>query len=318
MASADWTRPRVSPSLAPLVDDPRAMIWPPREGQSLESYRLRLDAPLAAMQGPPVQHVAELVVDRANGADIPLRLYLPSDEGGLPVIVFLHGGGFVAGSLETHDALCRTLAIASGAAVISVGYRLAPEAPFPAPLDDCIAALRWISVRAGDLKLDGRRIALCGDSAGGQLAIATGLAVRADGPRLCHLGLVYPVVDPACASASAEELGVDYLLSRRAMQWFWRCYGGDDPDRRDPLFAVMAGALHGLPSTTVLTAEFDPLRDEGEALARKLEADGVVVAARRYQGMTHGFASLGLLTATAGRAISDLAADIAASFAERG
>lgn len=310
-----WTKPQIVPGLLPLLEDPRSAIWPPREGQSLASYRQRLDAPLAAAKGPAMARVIELRALQSDGKHkVPLRLYRPSLAAGLPIIIFIHGGGFVVGSLETHDALCRSLAAHSGAAVISVGYRLAPEAPYPAPLDDCVTALKWIYGIAPSLQLDAARLAICGDSAGGQLAIASCLQGRHEGIEVCHLGLVYPMIDPKCESASTHQFAEGHLLTRSVMQWFWQCYAGHDVNTADPRLAVMDADLRDLPPTTVLTAELDPLRDEGEAFTRRIEANGVMVVARRYLGMPHGFMSLCALTTVADRAIQDLSSDIRTSF----
>jgi acetyl esterase len=319
MPLSDWTEPRPTPSLTALLDDPRSAIWPPRADQTLARFRQRLDAPLAAVTGPELPLVADIMAAGGDGAaaGVPLRLYRPSLAANLPIVMFVHGGGFVAGSLETHDALCRSLALHSGAAVISVEYRLAPEAPYPAALDDCVTALRWISCHASARELDPGRIALCGDSAGGQLAIATALRVRGEGICLRHLGLVYPVIDPECDSRSAHAFAEGHILTRSAMQWFWQCYAGMDIDPRNPLLNVMGAKLDGLPPTTILTAELDLLRDEGEAFARCLQASEVSVIARRYLSMPHGFISLGALTPIAGHAIADLASDLRVCFDRR-
>lgn len=313
MSVSDWNVPRVSPCLSPLQEDPRAAIWPPQSGKTVAEFRERLNAALVSERGPELVEVADLSI---MPGDIALRLYRPSHEHGLPVVVFLHGGGFVTGSLETHDHICRSLAMESTAAVIAVDYRLAPESPYPAPLEDCVLALQWVAENAGALRLDPGRIALCGDSAGGQLAIAASLRFQEQGLRICHLGLIYPVIDPLCNSASAYEFAEGYILTRSVMQWFWQCYGGGAVDTTDPALAVMGAPLQGLPSTTILTAEFDPLRDEGEAFVRRLRAEGVSVVGRRYLGMLHGFVSLGSLTPIANQAIRDLSGDLRTCFDE--
>lgn len=301
--------PGVDPVFAPLLADPRNALRPPPPTMSLARFREIADAPMAAVIGPDVARV-EVHAAQGPAGPIPLRLYRPSLAPGLPAVLFLHGGGFVIGSLETHDAMCRMLAVLSGSAILSVGYRLAPEAPYPAPVDDCHAALGWLAAQAAALGLDETRLAICGDSAGGHLAIATALRARGDGPALRHVGLIYPVVAPACDTRSAHELGTGYLLTRECLLWFWSCYLGAavDPAVADMLRADLAG----LPPITVLTAEYDPLRDEGEAFAARARAAGVAVVARRYLGMIHGFASLPALGPVAGRAIGDLAADMRA------
>lgn len=215
-------------------------------------------------------------------------------------ILLIHGGGFVIGSLDTHDALCRTLALASGRRVVAVAYRLAPEAPFPAARDDCRAALAWLETDA-----DGP-IALCGDSAGGHLATRTALDARAGGKVVAALGLLYPVVDPGCAGASWDAYGEGHVLTRDWMRWAWAAYlAGADP--ADPCFAVLHDDLSRLPPTLVVTAGCDPLRDEGEALVPAIVAAGGRGELRRMDGMIHGFASLPMLTPRADEAINVLA-----------
>jgi acetyl esterase len=193
-----------------------------------------------------------------------------------------------------------------------VDYRLAPEAPFPAPLEDCYAALKGLAAQGERLGIDPTRLAVAGDSAGGNLATATALLARdREGPTLRYQGLLYPFLDPECASASAETLGTGgYLLTRNTMQWFWDHYLKSAADRTNPLAAPLRAKLSGLPAATVATAEFDPMRDEGEAYADRLRGAGVAVTGRRYLGMIHGFASMPYVTAVANRALADLGADL--------
>jgi len=313
----------VDPCFAELLADPRSQLRPPSAQSSIAAFRQAFETWLGTAQGPPIHAVESLRVDEPLNP-VALRLYRPSGSPDLPVIVFLHGGGFVVGSLETHDAICRELALKSGAAVLAVDYRRAPECPFPGPLEDCYAALAWLAHHAARLGLDAKRIALCGDSAGGNLAVATALLARERGAPaaawLRHLGLIYPVIDPLCESESAHLFSEGYVLTRQVTQWFWSCYlggGHNDADGERAkwpayLAAVMRADPAGLPPATILTAEFDPLRDEGEAFARHLRAARVPVVCRRYLGMLHGFVSLPSLTLAAGRAIADLAADLAA------
>jgi acetyl esterase len=312
---------QVDPCFAAMLADPRTQLRPP---SSIPAFRDAFEVWFGSEKGPPVHAVESLLVDEPLNP-VPLRLYRPSAEPGLPVVVFLHGGGWVVGSLDTHDSICRELALRSGAAVLSVGYRRAPECPFPGPLEDCYSALGWAHRRAAGLGLDARRIALCGDSAGGNLAAATAILARERAAPVAsclrHLGLIYPAIDPGCESESARQFADGYLLTRESMHWFWNCYlnGGQSAaaiertERPAYLAAVMHADPAGLPATTVLTAEFDPLRDEGETFAQHLQAAGVPVVSRRYAGMLHGFVSLPSLTPAAGQAIADLAGDLAAS-----
>ena len=245
---------------------------------------------------------------------IRLRLYRPIADAALrPAILLLHGGGFVIGSLESHDELCRALALRSRVIVVAVEYSLAPETPFPGALDDCRAALVWLDEGGVEIGIDPTRLAICGDSAGGNLAIATALWAREQGILLRHVGLMYPALDPSCGSASAYEFGSGFILTRAFMQWFWEAYLGETGDPHDPRVAVTNADLAGLPPISLATAEYDPLRDEGEAFAQAARAAGVEVTARRYLGMIHGFATMPGTTPVAGRAIADMAADIARS-----
>jgi acetyl esterase len=264
----------------------------------------------APLLNPPVHASRDLRVPVAAG-DILVRLYTPSATRNLPLIVFFHGGGFVLGNIAMYDDFGRVLANYSGCAVASVDYRLAPEAPFPAPLEDCYSALTWLAANATELKVDAARLAVAGDSAGGNLATATTLLARdRGGPALRYQALFYPALDPACASASAHALATGYFLRRDAMLWFWKHYLQNPADRTNALAAPLHAHLAGLPPATVVTAEFDPLRDEGEAYADRLRDAGVEVIARRYLGVIHGFASMPYVTAMAQRALADVGADL--------
>jgi acetyl esterase/lipase len=231
------------------------------------------------------------------GGDIPVRVYVPTTEPGpRPVLVYFHGGGWVIGDLETHDSTVRALASGSGATVVSVDYRLAPEHPFPAPLDDCLAAVRWVADHGAEIDVDPARLAVAGDSAGGNLAAAVALALRDTGPALRAQVLVYPVTDGTLGEPSMDENGDGYFLTKATMAWFWDHYMGDRDRATEPTASVLHApdeALAGLPPALVITAEFDPLRDEGEAYASRLAAAGADVTTSRYDGMIHGFFSMG-------------------------
>jgi acetyl esterase len=228
--------------------------------------------------------------------DIPVRVYVPTGEPGpRPVLVYFHGGGWVIGDLDTHDATVRAVAEASGATVVSVGYRLAPEDPFPAAIDDCLAAVRWVVDNAADLGVDPGRLALGGDSAGGNIAAIAAAELTGAGVAVRFQLLVYPVTDGTMGHPSIDENAEGYFLTKDTMDWFWEQYVGVDGDRTAPRVSPMHlpdGVLPGLPPALVITAEYDPLRDEGEAYAARLEAAGVDVTAHRYDGMIHGFFSM--------------------------
>lgn len=285
----------LDPQLQPVLDSmaPMAAIdWntmPPavaREMMGAMPLPYQVDLP----------EVRDITVD-GHGAELKARLYRPSTDAGLPVVVFFHGGGWVLGDLEGHDLLCRLLARESGCAVVSVDYRLAPEFPFPTPLEDCYAATQWIAANAARLNLDASRLAVAGDSAGGNLAAAVTLLTRdRAGAKISHQLLLYPVADADFGNGSFTENGQGYFLSKTMMQWFWRHYVGADAlasGNVPPLAALCrVENLAGLPSATVITAEFDPLRDEGEVYARRLADAGVEVEMSRVPGVIHGFASM--------------------------
>lgn len=249
------------------------------------------------------------------GGPIPLRLYRPKGSAAgaqLPALVFFHGGGWVLGDIETHDPLCRLLANRSGCAVVSVDYRLAPEHKFPAAVEDAVAVTRYLAAQGEALGIDGGRLALGGDSAGGNLATVVALTLRdAGGPPLRLQLMLYPATDFAMDTPSHSEFANGYMLTRERMQYFADSYLRSPRDvsdwRASPL---QAKDLSRLPPAFIMTASHDPLRDEGKAYADRLNAAGVVASYRCYQGMIHGFMTMsGAVDAAAG-AIGDAASAI--------
>ena len=232
----------------------------------------------------------------------------------LPGLVFFHGGGFVIGDLDTHDDLCRCLANGSGCRVVAVDYRLAPEHPFPAAVEDCWAAMKWIAEHASDFGIAGP-IAVGGDSAGGNLAAVVAQLAKSEGPRIAFQLLIYPVTQLGGPEMpSMQENAKGYFLERESMQWFTRMYCPDAAQRSDPrLSPLIAKDLSGLPPAYVATAGFDPLRDEGKAYADKLDAAGVPVTHVNYPGMIHGFFSLRGLIPKAREAVAASAAAVRAA-----
>lgn len=270
--------------------------------------------------GPPPAVAMTRDIDIAlPGRTLPARYYLPHGTGANPpLVVFYHGGGWVVGTIETHDPLCRALANASGAAVLSVGYRLAPEVPFPGPLDDCHDALVWAYDHATELGIDATRLAVAGDSAGGNLAAAVALRLRDEGgPALRHQLLIYPVTDTDFTRPSyTQNGGGNYFLSSMMMQWFWFQYLGHAPGAHIEGATVLRTTnLSDLPPATLIMAEFDPLRDEGVAYGQALAAAGNTVHSVVAPGMIHGFFSMFEVVSDALPMIEDSGARLRAAFA---
>jgi acetyl esterase len=280
-------------------DDPARRVATAREG--IEVFSALGVGPIDALAD-----VHDRLVDGPHGP-IPVRVYRRDPTATRPAVMYFHGGGFVAGNLGTHDVICRRLAKASGAVVVSVDYRLAPEHRFAIPLDDCHAATSWVAAHGEEITADGGRLAVAGDSAGGNLAAAVALRSRVAGPTLAAQVLVYPCIDAACAMASYAENGEGYLLTAAAMRDVWEWYLGPDGDPTDPLASVLdAPDLSGLPPTLIQTAEYDPLRDEGEEYGRRLDAAGVGVTVHRYDGMIHGFLGLRELVPESDAAMTEI------------
>ncbi|WP_084197111.1 alpha/beta hydrolase [Solimonas soli] len=243
--------------------------------------------------GDEVAAISDRTLYGPNG-DLRIRLYRPhGDAAALPMTLYFHGGGFVACGLDTHDNICRTLAARAGSLVVSVDYALAPEAPFPAAVEDAQFALDWLDANAASVGADATRLAVAGDSAGGNLAAVLAQLARRNGPQLRHQLLLYPVTDCAGESETYAAFGRGYFLSADAMRWYRRQYVADAKTALDPRASPLrAATVAGVAPATIVTAEFDPLRGEGEAYARKLEGDGVAVACRCWPGQVHGFASM--------------------------
>lgn len=252
---------------------------------------------------PEVAHVRAEVV----AGSIPVRVYAPDHATAIPTIVLYHGGGFVIGDLDTHDATARRLSNDVGAVVVSVDYRLAPEHPFPAGLEDADAAFRWVVAHIADYGGDAARVAVAGDSAGANLAAVVAQLATADGIPIAAQLLAYPPTDSSRDWDSVAENAEGYFLTRADMEWFFGRYLGvplDDPRAAelttDPRVSPLrAPSLTGLPPAIVVTAEFDPLRDEGDAYADALAAAGVPVAHRQFPGLIHGFWGMGATSAGA-------------------
>jgi len=305
----------LDPQAKLLLDQMASMGTPPLQAMSVPEARAFIDT-LRSLGGE-VEAVAQ-VDDRTvpgPAGDIPVRLYRPASDRPLPLLVYFHGGGWVIGGLESHDGVCRSLANAAGCAVLSVDYRLAPEHKFPAAVDDCYAAASWAVANAATLGADATRIGVGGDSAGGTLsAVVAQLARDRGGPALRFQLLVYPATEAAFDTPSYRENAAGYFLEVDGMRWFYDHYLRSDADRADPRASPLrARDLRGLPAALVITAEFDPLRDEAEAYAARLREAGVPVTLTRYHGMIHGFFGMAPLLDQGKQAIAEAAAALRAA-----
>jgi acetyl esterase len=272
-----------------LANVAKAELPPITQLSPAEARQQMIDASAAMGKPEAVDSIEDRTIP-GSGGDIPIRIYKPAGEE-LPIVVYFHGGGWVLGNIDTHDGYCRSLANASDAIVVSVDYRLAPEHKYPAAAEDAYEATRWVNENA--VAIGGRTgpLAVAGDSAGGNLAAVVPLMARDRGEPMvgCQV-LIYPITDCNVDTASYQDFANDHLLTRDAMIWFWDHYCELETDRDHAyLSPLRAESLQGLPKTLVITAGYDPLRDEGEAYAEKLREAGVAVTLTRYEGMIHGF-----------------------------
>jgi acetyl esterase len=277
----------LDPDVRVHLDRLAALGTPPITELTPVEARATMEATAAELWGPA--DIVGAVVDRAFPGPIRVRTYEPEHAGALPALVYFHGGGWVIGSLDTHDPLCRAFASRTPCVVVSVDYRLAPEHPFPAAVEDAWAATAWVAQHAATLGVDPARIAVGGDSAGGTLAAVVAIRARNHGLALAHQLLVYPVTDVDFDRPSYVENATGYGLTRDAMRWFWSHYLGDGGDGTSPEASPLRTPdLAGVAPATVLTVELDPLRDEGDAYADRLRAAGVPVRHERFDGLIHG------------------------------
>jgi acetyl esterase len=290
-------------------------VFPDLGGKVLDAAEGRAIIAATPKSSIPVEDVAS-VVDRevpgmTGAPDVPVRVYRPTtdQDAVTPVVMFFHGGGFVICSIETHDAFCRSMANETGATVVSVEYRLAPETRFPGGVEDCYAATSWVARNAAELGVDASKLAVAGDSAGGDLAAVVAMMARdarrrgEQSPDIAFQLLAYPVTNRDFTTPSYTENAEGFFLTRRAMEWFWEQYIGPDGDSDSPYASPLkAKDLSDLPPGYVVTAEHDPLRDEGEAYAARLAEAGVAVEQIRYDGMFHGFITLPHPTSAEARA----------------
>ena len=279
----------LDPQAQAVIEQVNALGLPPVWEVSPAQARLNA-ASRPRPAGPAVASVMDRGIPGPDG-EVAVRIYAPAGSGPFPILVWFHGGGWVLGDLESADPTARHLCQGAGCVVVSVDYRLAPETKFPGPAEDCYAATVWAAENAAAINGDASRIAVGGDSAGGNLAAAVSLmAADRRGPAIAHQLLVYPVTDRNYQTASYIDNAAGYMLARDAMRWYWDAYLASDADAANPYAAPMqAQNLAGQPPALVITAEYDPLRDEGEAYGRRLREAGVDAAITRYDGMIHGF-----------------------------
>jgi acetyl esterase len=308
----------VDPAFVPMLEAIASMPPPPADSDPVAAARAATGTMFVHPSPPDVSVEDRSVPGLAGAPDVPVRVYRPrSATNPAGVLVYFHGGGFIAGSVDSHDGTVRELAEGAGCVAVSVEYRLAPEHPYPAPLDDCVAALQWVAAHASEIGGDPSRLAIGGDSAGGNLAAAVALRNRDEGgPRLALQLLVYPVIDVACATPSMTSNGTGYMLTADSMRWMWSTYLGGAAASNDPYACPSAATdLAGLPPAHVITAEFDPLRDEGESYAAALRAAGVATEHVRYDGQIHGFFSMHGLAPQSKVAIEGACAALRRAFA---
>ncbi|WP_046114433.1 alpha/beta hydrolase [Aquincola tertiaricarbonis] len=289
--------------MAALLERIRRANRPPFRSMSPANARIAYTAAAEVLEPPraPLPRVQALQLPGGDGAPRPARLYAPATDDGLPVLLYLHGGGFTIGNLETHDSLCRQLALRSGGAVVSLDYRLAPEHPFPAAVDDSWAALRWMAGPGADLlRLDGSRLAVAGDSAGGTLAAVAALHARDVGLPLALQVLITPGTTAHADTESHRRFAEGMLLEAEEIGWFFDHYIPHER-RTDWRFApLLADEVEGVAPAFVLLAECDPLVDEGVAYADRLRMAGVPVALDIVRGVTHDFIKMGRALREAG------------------
>lgn len=308
----------LDPQMKAILDTIAAAGGKPFNAMTPAEAREGIKLLVQVFGGQPEQ-MAKVEDRRVPGpaGEIPVRVYTPAGAAPMGGLVYFHGGGWVIGDIESHDEVCRALAKGAGCIVVSVDYRLAPEHKFPAAPEDCFAATKWVAQNAAALGIDANRIAVGGDSAGGNLAaVVAQMARDRGGPKIAFQLLIYPATDWSKESASQREFTQDgYILSRGDMVWFYDHYMNSPAEKTNPYFSpACAKSLAGLPPAFVITAAIDPLRDEGEAYGEALRKAGVPTTVKRYPGVCHGFVMMGAKLDAGKQAIADCCAELKKAF----
>jgi acetyl esterase len=301
----------IDPQVEGLLNEMAALGAPPIHELSVADARL-VGEGMSALAGDPIEVAAvDNITIPVDGAEIAARVYTPDGDGPHPVVMFFHGGGWVICSLDTHDNVARAICRDAEAVVVSVDYRMAPEHRFPTAVHDCFAATKWVADNAASLGGDASRLAVCGDSAGGNLsAVVSQMARDAGGPAIAYAALIYPAVDMTRKGGSLDENASGYFLEKDGMDWFMNHYI-TDAEKADVLASpLLHSNLAGLPDTFIATCEYDPLRDEGEAYGDALRANGVHVESKRYDGLIHGAANMTGVLEGGRQLVSDVAAHL--------
>jgi acetyl esterase len=282
-----------------------------------ELRKQREDANKLSGKQEPFANIKDFDIP-GRGGKVPVRMYTPEGSGPFPMLIYYHGGGWALGNLDSHDNICRKLAKGAGAITISVGYRLAPENPFPAAFDDAYAALQWAQKNAGTFNGNAQKIAVAGDSAGGNLAAVVSQLSRNGGPALVAQVLLYPATDLSrMDTESHNHFAKGFFLERSMMEQFRTWYAPRKEDWSNPKVSpLLAVNFKGLPPALVITDEFDPLRDEGEAYSKRMQEAGISVVHTRYKGMIHGFVGMGRFLPQAGQATDEIAGFLKGQFGE--
>lgn len=284
---AQEPHPQLQAFMAETEDAPAFHELPVEEVRGITADVFSVEDP------EPVGEVVDETID-GPGGDLPIRIYLPDGDGPFPVTMFFHGGGFVSGSIDSHDEFCRRIANTVGIGVVSVDYRLAPEHPFPAAVEDAYAATEWVATNGGEFDLDSDTLAVSGDSAGGNLAaVVAQMARDRDGPSIAQQVLLYPPVSPHQDWESIEENGEGYFITTEDLAWFDDQYFENEIDKMNVYASpLLAADLSDLPPATLVTGGFDPLRDEGVAYGERLEEAGVDVSHYHYDDAIHAFVQM--------------------------